>query len=91
MNKYAIDMKQDADYSPENEPIFIGKIIEKELRHQERTVTWLSHMIHCDRRNIYDIFSRPCIDTGLLYKISMALNRDFFACYSQLLNKVNQL
>ncbi|MDE6018610.1 MAG: XRE family transcriptional regulator [Muribaculaceae bacterium] len=68
--------------SNEFESIHIGKIIEEELRRQERTVTWLSRKIHCDRRNIYDIFTRTSIDTDLLYKLSIALNRDFFACFS---------
>ena len=68
--------------SQEFETLHIGKIIEEELRRQERTVTWLSRKIHCDRRNIYDIFSRPSIDTDLLFKLSIALNRDFFAYFS---------
>ena len=68
--------------SQEFETLHIGKIIEEELRRQERTVTWLSRKIHCDRRNIYDIFSRTSIDTDLLFKLSIALNKDFFACFS---------
>ena len=68
--------------SQEFESIHIGKIIEEELRRQERTVTWLRRKIHCDRRNIYDIFSRTSIDTDLLFKLSIALNRDFFAYFS---------
>ncbi|MDE5586334.1 MAG: hypothetical protein K2I92_08335 [Muribaculaceae bacterium] len=71
--------------SNEFESIHIGKTIEEELRRQERTVTWLSRQIHCDRSNIYDIFSRASIDTDLLYKLSKALHRDFFTCYSHIL------
>jgi len=74
--KYATTIKS------EPKPILIGKIIEAELRRQERTVTWLSRKIHCDRRNVYDIFSRQYIDTELLYRISLALNTDFFKYYS---------
>lgn len=73
----------------DNEPIFIGKIIEEELRRQERSVTWLSRKIHCDRRNIYDIFTRSCIDTDLLYRISTTLHTDFFAYYSANLQLIN--
>lgn len=69
--------------SAENEPVFIGKIIEEELRRQERSVTWFSRKIHCDRRNVYDIFSRAYIDTGLLYKICIVLDTDFFSVYSR--------
>lgn len=75
-------MDADSNSCKEKEPVNIGKIIETELRQQERTVTWLSRKIHCDRRNVYDIFSRTSIDTDLLYKISIALNTDFFACFS---------
>lgn len=63
----------------------IGRLIEQELRRQERTVSWLSRKIHCDRRNIYFIFERDTIDTGLLLRISRVLGVDFFACYSRLL------
>ncbi len=73
--------------SRESETLQIGKIIKDQLHRQERTVTWLSRMIHCDRRNVYDIFSRASIDTDLLYKISIALRKDFFAYYSTDLQK----
>lgn len=63
----------------------IGSIIEQELRRQERSVSWLSRKIHCDRRNIYFIFERDSIDTGLLLRISQALGVDFFAYFSNLL------
>lgn len=74
--------------SQQVETLHIGKIIEEELRRQSRTVTWLSRKIHCDRRNVYDIFNRTSIDTDLLNRISVALNKDFFACYSVNFNAV---
>ena len=77
------------DESHEFESIHIGKIIEEELHRQERTVAWLSRKIHCDRRNIYDIFSRTSIDTNLLYKLSIALHMDFFTYFSANLQLYN--
>jgi len=68
----------------------IGKIIEKELRRQERTVTWLSRQLNCARRNVYDIFSRSYIDTELLFRISIVLDTDFFKYYSEALNALPQ-
>lgn len=65
----------------------IGKIIQEELRRQGRSVIWFSRMINCDRRNVYDIFSRSYIDTGLLFRISHILNFDFFQYYSEALRK----
>ena len=82
-------MKESNQKPLECDRLFIGKIIEEELRRQERTVTWLSRQIHCDRSNIYDIFSRASIDTDLLYKLSKALHRDFFTCYSSELQLFN--
>lgn len=65
------------------EPIKIGKIIEEELRRQSRSVEWLSRKIHCDRRNVYHIFTRASIDTNLLLRISLALGIDFFSYYNE--------
>jgi len=77
---------------PDTGSVEIGKIIEAELRRQHRSVTWLGQMIHCDRRNIYDIFSRPSIDTGLLYRISLVLDTNFFRYYSDaFLNQTRKL
>jgi hypothetical protein len=39
--------------------------------------------LHCDRTNVYDIFKREGIDTRLLERISIILNRNFFALYYQ--------
>ncbi len=84
---YVIKMQQKAEGTLQQQStvIFIGKLIEEELRRQERSVTWLSRKIHCDRRNVYDIFRRSDIDTNLLYRISQVLNTDFFKIYSVLL------
>lgn len=84
-DEYAMDKTESLSGA---KPVFIGKIIEMELRRQERTVTWLSRKIHCDRRNAYNIFSRTSIDTELLYKLSIALNTDFFAYFSASLQHV---
>lgn len=61
--------------------IHIGKIIECELKRQERTVSWFARKLYCDRSNVYDIFKRRSIDTELLIRISLILNYNFFALY----------
>lgn len=45
---------------------------------RQYTVSWFATAIHCDRRNVYYIFERPNIDTGLLLRISQALGHNFF-------------
>ena len=63
--------------------VHIGKEIKAELLRQERGVSWLAEKLHCDRTNVYDIFKREGIDTRLLERISIILNRNFFALYYQ--------
>ena len=59
----------------------IGKIIEKVLREKRMPVKELAQKINTNRNNIYDIFRRDAIDTGLLVKIGKALEHDFFQYY----------
>ena len=61
----------------------IGKEIHDELLRQNHSVQWLSQQLGCNRTNIYNIFIRESISTDLLLKISIALNKDFFALFSQ--------
>ena len=63
--------------------IHIGKEIKAELRRQRRGVTWFARQLYCDRTNVYDIFKREGIDTRLLERISIILNRNFFSLYYQ--------
>lgn len=81
MVKKEVSVKKEISAST-GSPLSIGPLIEAELRRQERSVTWLSRKIHCDRRNIYDIFHRDSIDSTLLFKISRVLGVDFFNLYS---------
>lgn len=73
--------------SPRTIPtLHIGKMIEAELRRQKRTVTWFGRQLHCDRRNIYDIFRRASIDTDLLARISLILGHNFFKTMSDMID-----
>ena len=59
--------------------IHIGKLIERELRRQERSVSWFARNLYCERSNVYNIFRRDNIDSVLLCHISVAMGHDFFA------------
>ena len=56
----------------------IGERIKQVLDERRKPVTWLAKEINCERTNVYNIFSRRDISTGLLQKISVILNHDFF-------------
>ena len=44
--------------------------------------TELGKLINTSKQNIYGIFKRRTIDTGLLKKLSQALDYDFFTLYT---------
>lgn len=58
--------------------IHVGRLIERELHEQGRTVTWFAAQLCCTRPNVYKIFSKESIDTYLLWRISRVLRHDFF-------------
>ena len=49
------------------------------MKQQGRTVSWMVFQIHCERTNVYNIYKRKTIDTGLLVQISLILGHNFFA------------
>lgn len=61
--------------------LHIGSCIQTELKRQERSVAWFARKLCCDRSNVYNIFLRNTIDTELLKRISIILNRNFFVDY----------
>lgn len=64
---------------PQSDTTFhIGNLIKAELHRQGRTITWLAGEVHCTRENLYKIFRHPWINTDMLFKISEALQHDFF-------------
>ena len=69
----------------------IGQLIKEELERQERTVTWFARKLSCDRSNVYRLFQKHSIDTALLRRISIILNRDFFADLSKNIKKENDM
>ena len=63
------------------EVIHIGSIIKKELKTQERSVTWFANKLSCDRSTIHRLFKKQSIDTSELCRISLILKTNFFECY----------
>lgn len=62
--------------------INIGQEIAKELKRQERTVSWLARKLNCSRSGVYRILDRNSVDTRLLEEISLILRRNFFDEFS---------
>lgn len=61
----------------------IGKLIKIELKNQERSVSWFARKLNCDRQNVYNIFQRTTIDSELLLRISVVLQKDFFSFFRE--------
>lgn len=56
----------------------IGQIIKERVKSQNVNVTEFAKNIGMERTNVYDIYERESIDTGLLKKIGHELHYDFF-------------
>ena len=69
------------------EQIHIGSIIRCELRKQNRSNRWLAEQIGVIPRTINKIFLKQDMDTTQLFRISKAMQVDFFSYYSKELKK----
>ena len=69
--------------------VVIGKLIKEELQRQGKTSVWLANELGCHRTNIYKVYDRTTIDTGMLFHISKILKVDFFKYYSDALSSNN--
>lgn len=58
--------------------LHIGQMVERELRHQRRSVAWFASQLFCDRTNAYKLLKRRNIDIEQLIRISVILNHNFF-------------
>ncbi len=63
--------------------IHIGEIIEEEIRSRGLGITWFANQLCCDRTNVYSIFKRASIDTAMLMRVCIVLDRNFFEVYCQ--------
>lgn len=61
----------------------IGELIKEEIRSQERSITWFARKLCIDRSNVYRLFQKNSVDTDLLARISLALDKNFFDILSQ--------
>lgn len=71
----------------EKSTVAIGEIIKQELKNQGKTTVWLAEELGCHRTNVYKIYSRNTIDSGMLFHISKLLKVDFFKYFSEALKK----
>ena len=56
----------------------IARAIKQELARQGRTAVWLALQVNCTPENLYKVFNQQWITMPLLFKISKALDYDFF-------------
>jgi plasmid maintenance system antidote protein VapI len=61
----------------------IGKLIQKEFKKTHHTVIWLAKKVGYSRNNIYNIFEKETIDTGVLILFCRALHFNFFKYYDK--------
>ena len=62
--------------------VFIGKLIKEITEGRGISKTELGRRLNMSPTNVHKIFKRETIDTGLLQKISIVLEYDFFTHYT---------
>ena len=62
--------------------IHIGHIIQAQLKTDQRSVGWLAREIGCTRNHVYKIFNKSSLDSDLIFRISKAMNFNFFQYYT---------
>ena len=73
-----------------NENIAIGELILQKLKEQERSIAWLAKKVNCDRNNFRKLLKGNYITTPLLFRISAAMDIDFFSFYSEQLRTLKK-
>ena len=66
--------------------IHIGLLIREQLKADQRSVGWLAREIGCTRNHVYKIFNKSSLDSDLIFRISKAMNFNFFQHYSAAVN-----
>ena len=70
--------------------IDIGKLIIEKLEAKDRTIAWLARKIGRNGSNLHKTLKNSkYIHANLLFDISIVLENDFFAYYSQELKELN--
>jgi hypothetical protein len=74
-----------------NDNIEICTLIFQKLQEKQRKIAWLAKQIDCDDSNLRKILKGiRYIYPDLLFRISIALEEDFFAYYSRKLNEIKE-
>jgi len=73
---------------PQKNEIDIGKLILQKLKDKSRSIAWLAREMGCDDSNLgKTLKNNRYIYADLLFHISVLLEEDFFAYYSQELKR----
>ena len=65
------------------EKLHIGQMIKAVFDESGMSISEFARQIHLERTTVYSIFERPCIDSELLARISVALNHNFLSDVEQ--------
>ena len=87
LDKFSVEIPNDIIMNDQTQ---ICELIHKILKKKRRSVAWLASKVYNNNRNSLNILLKPnrnSIDTDVLLNISIALEFDFFFCFSKILSK----
>lgn len=62
--------------------LHIGRLIQLQLKKDQRSASWLARQIPCSRNHVYKLFRRSSLDGELLLRISVVMQFNFFQYYT---------
>lgn len=66
--------------------VHVGRLIKQVVKERGMTVREFAEKLYCDRKNVYKIFTKDHISTGLLWDVSRVLDFDFYSYLSSCLH-----
>lgn len=66
--------------------LHIGKCIKEQLAQKGKSTVWLAEQLGYHRTNLYKLYDKPTIDTGILLRVSKIIGYNFFHLYESIVN-----
>jgi plasmid maintenance system antidote protein VapI len=73
------------------EEVHIGELIKQRLKEEKRSVAWLAKKLNRSDSSLGRLLCQDHIHAELLFRISIILDEDLFAHYSQALKEKEKL
>jgi hypothetical protein len=64
-----------------------GHIVERVVRRNHYTISYIAQVLNVNRRTVYNWFSQPVLKTAILYQLGVAIKHDFSLEFPELFHE----